>query len=623
MDIIKLKPAVKDYIWGGVKMKTVWGKQSDLEKIAECWELSCHPDGMSVIQNGEFKGKTFPEYLEKHGKNALGTNCEKFEDFPVLIKLLDAQDNLSIQVHPDDEYALENEKQYGKTEMWYIADCEPDAFIYYGFSKNITSDEYKNRIQNNTLTDVLNKVYVKKGDSFFIKAGTIHAIGAGCTIAEIQQSSNVTYRVYDYGRLGVDGKPRDLHVKQALEVTSLTAVNATENTGNRIAECKYFAVDKYDINGSESFICDEKSFNSVLCIDGNGKITSGNNILEIRKSDSIFIPAKTGEYNIEGDCVVLLTSIPCQKYRVGVDLGGTNIAVGIVDEDYKIVAKYSTPTLSERPYQEVVADIAKAVNIALEQENISVEQCVSIGIGSPGTCNCETGVVTYANNLGWENVPLVAELNKHLNIPCIIGNDANCAALGEALAGAAKGCKNVIMLTLGTGVGGGIIIDGKIYAGEYSAGAELGHVVIKFDGIQCNCGLKGCLEVYTSATALIGQTRDAANANKDSLLNKVITDEGKINGKTVFTAANMGDETAQKVIDEYLNYLGVGIVNYINIFRPEVVIIGGGISNEGDKIIKPLNVLAKNCYGGEKTPVPRVVKAKLGGDAGIIGAAYA
>lgn len=206
MAIVKLKPAFKDYIWGGKKLVEEYGKEFQGERLAESWELSCHPDGESVIASGEYAGKTLSAYIREKGFGILGRNCRRFSDFPILIKLIDAHDNLSVQVHPDNGYALRNEGQYGKTEMWYIVDCEPGAFLYYGFSRPVSEEEFRRRIADNTLLEVLNRVDVQKGDVLFIESGTIHAIGKGIVIAEIQQNSNITYRVYDYGRVGADGK---------------------------------------------------------------------------------------------------------------------------------------------------------------------------------------------------------------------------------------------------------------------------------------------------------------------------------------------------------------------------------------------------------------------------------
>ncbi len=214
MAILKLEPAFKEYIWGGDKLIRDYHKQYDGKTLAESWELSCHMDGSSRIAEGPFQGKTLQEYIEWEGKRILGSHCAAFDNFPVLIKFIDAREDLSIQVHPSDEYALNEEGQYGKTEMLYVVDCAQDAYLYYGFSREISREELRQRIQDGTILEVLNKVSVQKGDVFFIEAGTIHAIGKGIVIAEIQQNSNVTYRVYDYGRTGPDGKQRDLHIEK-------------------------------------------------------------------------------------------------------------------------------------------------------------------------------------------------------------------------------------------------------------------------------------------------------------------------------------------------------------------------------------------------------------------------
>ena len=240
--------------------------------------MSCHKDGPSYIVGGAFDGMTLSEYIEKNGKEVLGSNCDKFEDFPILIKLIDAKKDLSVQVHPDNEYALKNEGQYGKTEMWYVVDCEPGAQLFYGFKSEISKEEFEKRIKENTLTDILNAVKVKKGDVFFIDAGTIHAIGKDILIAEIQQNSNVTYRVYGYGRKGADGKERELHVDKAVEVTK--RMPPTEKGFSPdIASCEYFTVDKLYLDGEYfskvSGTVTDKSFVNVLFLSGSGEIVCG------------------------------------------------------------------------------------------------------------------------------------------------------------------------------------------------------------------------------------------------------------------------------------------------------------------------------------------------------------
>lgn len=307
---LKLKPALKDYIWGGNKLKKDFDIATDNEIVAEAWELSTHKDGNSIVQNGEFAGKTLSETLKLWG---LDEHC------PVLIKLIDAKNNLSVQVHPNDEYALKVENSKGKTEMWYIVDCEPDSKLVYGFKNDITKEEFRQRIENNTIMDVLNDVPVKKGDVFFIEAGTIHAIGSGIIIAEIQQNSNITYRVYDYGRLGTDGKPRDLHIDKAIEVTNCNTIKNNTNTNDIVkksgydcillAKCKFFTVEKLNITVKAELEADDKSFNSVLILDGKGIIKYKDISLEFKKGDSFYMPKNMGEYIIEGQATVILTKL--------------------------------------------------------------------------------------------------------------------------------------------------------------------------------------------------------------------------------------------------------------------------------------------------------------------------
>lgn len=313
MSILKLKPSCKDYIWGGQRLAKEYGKEYDGDVLAESWELSCHPDGPSTIVNGAHAGKTLQQYIDEQGKEVLGEHCRRFEDFPILIKFIDAADNLSIQVHPDNQYALQNEGQYGKTEMWYVMDAGKDAFLYYGFQKEISKEEFEKRIQEDTLLEVLNAAPVQKGDVFFIKSGTIHAIGKDILIAEIQQNSNVTYRVYDYGRVGKDGKKRDLHIEKALAVTNRTPVVKDNSNYPHVADCDYFTVDKLNLDGSvmkkmEGFVS-EASFESILILDGKGTISKQGETLEYKKGDSFFLPAGSGAYQIEGACDALITTI--------------------------------------------------------------------------------------------------------------------------------------------------------------------------------------------------------------------------------------------------------------------------------------------------------------------------
>lgn len=317
MALLKLKPSFKDYLWGGHRLVDDYQKEYEGDILAESWELSCHPDGSSYIVNGAYAGKTLREFLEAEGKSVLGTNCERFEDFPILIKFIDAKQDLSIQVHPDNAYALKNEGQYGKTEMWYVMDCEPGAYLYYGFEREISEEEFAERIANETLEEVLHKVEVHKGDVLFIEARTLHAICKGILIAEIQQNSNLTYRIYDYGRVGADGKKRELHVEKALKVTDRRPVTANTDAYPHVADCEYFTVDKLYLDGAimnkTSGNVDDTSFMSILFMEGEGTVCCGGEELSFRKGDSFFFTAGSGAYEVCGQCEALITTIRRQK----------------------------------------------------------------------------------------------------------------------------------------------------------------------------------------------------------------------------------------------------------------------------------------------------------------------
>ncbi len=315
---ILLKAPTKDYLWGGNKLKTEFGFECDSEIAAEAWVLSCHKDGMNTVIGGEFDGKTLNEVLEIWGKDALGERAAKFSYFPILIKLIDAKQKLSVQVHPDDEYALKNEGEYGKTEMWYVVDCEEGAQLIYGFKDEISKEEFEARIKDNTLTDVCNFVPVHKGDMFFISAGTLHAIGEGILIAEVQQNSNTTYRVSDYGRLGADGKPRELHIEKAIDVTKCEKpalpygqvgkiTQNGEDSYKELARCDLFTTGVISLKKS-TVINTQESFVSLVVLDGEMTLEWDGGKIDAKKGNSIFIPAKT-KIKLKGKAEVLCSYV--------------------------------------------------------------------------------------------------------------------------------------------------------------------------------------------------------------------------------------------------------------------------------------------------------------------------
>lgn len=309
------------------------------------------------------------------------------------------------------------------------------------------------------------------------------------------------------------------------------------------------------------------------------------------------------------------------KYYVGIDLGGTNIVAGVVNEKYEIISKAKTPTNRPRSCEAICEDMARVALEAVALAGLTVDDIESVGVGAPGTVNSDTGVIEYSNNLDFYDAPVARLIRKVIDKPVYCENDANAAAYGEFVAGSAKGANNAVCITLGTGVGGGIIIDGKIYSGFNFAGAELGHMVVEVDGPKCTCGRCGCFEVYSSATGLIRMTKESMDANPGSKMHEMMGDH--VSGRLAFNAMRAGDEAAKGVVDKYIKYLAAGIANTINIFQPEVLCIGGGVCNEGDALLVPLKeAVNREIYtrrGGKNT---EIVIATLGNDAGIIGAAF-
>lgn len=312
MEILNLKPSLKEIIWGGNRMKAQYGFETDAANIAEAWMLSAHKDGPSTVCGGEDHGLTLLQAVKKHGKEVLGTKCADLPDFPLLVKFIDARDRLSVQVHPENEYARRVENENGKTEAWYILDCDEGAELIYGFDGDLSKEECRAAIEQGTLLEKCNRVPVKPGDVCFIPAGTLHAIGAGILLAEVQQSSNVTYRVFDYNRVGKDGKQRELHVDKALDVVHMnkpardfSAQGAVETinggTQQLLASCEYFSMTALVLDGECHRMADETSFVSLLVTDGSGSLGDGKQNIALQKGSCIFVPANHGSFTVSGN----------------------------------------------------------------------------------------------------------------------------------------------------------------------------------------------------------------------------------------------------------------------------------------------------------------------------------
>ena len=287
-EIVRMEPAFKDNLWGGTRLRDVYGKKCDYDIVAESWELSTHKAGQSIVATGKNKGLMLGEYINRFGRGILGWKCDPYERFPLLIKFIDSRESLSIQVHPGDDYALQKEDEYGKNELWYVVDCEPESYLYCGFSRDTDEAEVRRRIEDGTLTEILNKIPVKKGDSYFIENGTVHAIGPGVLICEIQQSSNVTYRLYDYQRRDKYGELRELHIDKAMEVTNF---HEKDMEAAKTMECKYFSIEKSVFDGEVSFNLDDSSFRAFVVLEGSGQVSCGEESLTYRPADCFFVPA--------------------------------------------------------------------------------------------------------------------------------------------------------------------------------------------------------------------------------------------------------------------------------------------------------------------------------------------
>lgn len=310
-------------------------------------------------------------------------------------------------------------------------------------------------------------------------------------------------------------------------------------------------------------------------------------------------------------------------YYIGIDIGGTSIKCGFVTKEGKIVHRFGFPIDHKEKQEDTIKRLSSCVLENIKEFKKEKKDFVGIGIGCPGSINSITGVCCFSNNLGWNDLPIIKIMEEETLLKCKISNDANVAMLGEATFGAGKDYKNSILLTLGTGVGGGLYLNGQLYEGNEGKGAELGHVIIEKNGYPCSCGLKGCLETYASVTGLIRMSKEEMNKNKSSLMwSYVDNDIDKVNGKTAFECAKKGDESALKVVDKYEDYLTIGILNYCNIFRPNAIILGGGVSNQKEYLTDALikKVKAHN-YGFKGTPEVKILVSNLGNDAGILGAA--
>ena len=305
--MLKLSPYCRSALWGGTRLHDEFGLNCEGDNLAEAWMLSCENGKSSIITNGMYAEKTMADYIAAEGNRVLGSHCAALSHFPLLVKYIDARESLSIQVHPNDEYSTKHEGQWGKTEMWYILDAEPESYLFIGPEHTISKEEFSKSIEDYSLPDLLHKQYVKPGDAYLIPAGTIHAIGKGILLAEIQQSSDVTYRIYDYDRRDNRGRPRELHIPKACDVVNLTPVCQTNDFRGHLICCQYFTVDE-KIGCTQGY-CGKESFIVVLPISGSGTIASESETFQMECGSCFFLPADSGEYSVAGNCKYLIASV--------------------------------------------------------------------------------------------------------------------------------------------------------------------------------------------------------------------------------------------------------------------------------------------------------------------------
>ena len=440
MNLIKFNGVYKDYIWGGTKLNSKYSKNSGFEKTAESWELSVHPDGESVISGGVYDGMCLSEYI-KQNPSVLGTS-RKTDELPILIKLIDAEDNLSVQVHPDDEMSKKFENQKGKTEMWYVVEADSDAKIVFGVQEYITKDELKNAILSNTVEDLLNSVPSKKGDVFFVEAGTIHAIGKGNLIAEIQQNSNVTYRLYDYDRRDRYGNSRELHIEKGV-MASITQKQEKRiiprcSDGTRlIASCEHFVVKELFVKEASQMVCRKESYQALICVDGKIEISNECETKNLNVGETAFIPAGFGEYTLKGIGTILITENP-PKYFSIICFIKTNISSAVIDEFGNIYGRAIRKNVIPRPYNEIFDDMALCAKEAAYNSGIKWENIESVSIDSPGSISNNTSNNQFLKSVDCHDVYLTDYMENTLDKKIFIEDDGDYTAWMNMFQGETK-----------------------------------------------------------------------------------------------------------------------------------------------------------------------------------------
>jgi len=600
----KLLPALKEYIWAGNKLKKLFNKETDLDKISESWEFSLNDDGLTniVIDNETCILK------DALSKLNLGLNIK--ENPKLLIKLIDSSSDLSIQVHPNDDYAIKNYNQLGKTEMWYIIDKEPGSFIYLGFNDNYTKEQVESALNDGSIIKMLNKVEVEKGKFYLIPSGTIHAIGSGITLYEIQENSTLTFRLYDYDRVDKDGNKRELHINDALNVLDYSKYSVDNSKERGVKATEYFETQKYIVKDSWDFKNNNNSFAILTCI--KGKMSLDN--VDIVQGDTYFIEASTS-IKVTGEAEFIVSRIP--DYGIGLDVGGTSVKGAIIDDLGHKISEIRIPNEYPLTFESITNNMANAYYSLINNVHFSKNYFKSIGVGFPGNIDTYSGIVKFSNNLGLKDYPCKEMLSGKIGINVIVDNDANCAALGEYFYTSNKRFHDITFITLGTGVGGGIIINNKLFKGGQGSITELGHMKVKSDNFKCTCGQYGCLESLLSLARIKHDTQLLREDPTTGIYDLISEDDPAVK---IFSIEN--NEAAKKYVQKFCSNLLLGLINICNILQPQAIILGGGVSNKIEKFIPELEYkMNKYKFDGFDAPKVKLIMASLNNDAGAYGAA--
>ena len=600
----KIKPTFNQSIWAGTKLKYRYHKGTELESLSDSIEFSLDDSSMPSVQ-GDEKTVLLKDYIKS---NKLGKNLEN-KDVNLFVRIIDAGENMPVEVSPSDEYAIIHHNKLGDNKLWYILDTDEDACIYLGFNNDYTREQIEEAIKDGSILNCLNKVQVRVGDYYKVPSGIFYAIGKGITLYEVSQGVDTSYRLYDYDRLD----PL-LNLEEGLNVLNYNqyVVNTDIDRKAKVLYAgKYFEVIKYNIFDKYNLRFNEGSFSLVTITRGQLSIDT----VEFKRGDS-FLVDPSSYLHLEGKGELLITRFA--DYGIGLDVGGTSIKGAIIDDAANKIAECKTPTESELGEAVIVGHMKECFLGLIKNSNFPRNYFTKLGVGFPGHIDTVNGIVKFSNNLGLTNSPIAELLGKELGIEVIIDNDANCAALGEYYYTDKRKYHDMFLVTLGTGVGGGAIIDGKLFKGGQGSISEVGHMKVKSDSFKCTCGQYGCFEALLSLKRLKLDV-DQLRANPETHLAELISDDDK---PLKIFQLDETNEAAKEYVKKYQNNLLLGLVNICNLFQPEVIVIGGGVSYVISKYI-PLLERKMNAYkySGFDAPKVRLVHATLGNEAGAYGAA--